>query len=75
MAEYLSFKEVASELGCDLKKVRQLVMEDKVKTEDFFSHAAAMVLGDFLGCFIVITIFNVCIDLAFRLMERKRKKG
>jgi uncharacterized protein YacL len=51
------------------------VWQDKVKTEDFFAHAAAMVLGDFLGCFVVITLFNVCIDLAFRLMERKRKKG
>jgi hypothetical protein len=51
------------------------VWQDKVKTGDFFAHAAAMVLGDFLGCFIVITIFNVCIDLVFRLMERKRSKG
>lgn len=29
MTEYLSFGEVASRLGCDNKKVRQLVIEDK----------------------------------------------
>ena len=48
------------------------VWQDKVKTEDFFAHAAAMVLGDFLGCFIVITFFNICVDLGFRLMKRER---
>jgi integral membrane sensor domain MASE1 len=50
------------------------VWQDKVKLDDFFAHAAAMVLGDFLGCFIVIMFFNVCIDLAFRLMDGERRK-
>jgi len=51
------------------------VWQDKGKTEDFFAHAAAMVLGDFLGCFIVIAVFNVCIDLGFKLMNRVRSNG
>jgi hypothetical protein len=49
------------------------VWQDKVKLEDFFSDAAAMVLGDFLGCFIVIVFFNVCVDLAFRTVDRERR--
>jgi hypothetical protein len=48
------------------------VWQDKVKGEDFLAHATAMIVGDFLGCFIVIMFFNVCIDLAFRLMDRER---
>lgn len=53
------------------------VWQDKVKPEEFFANATAMVVGDFLGCFIVIMFFNVCIDLAFRLMssERRADKG
>ena len=51
------------------------VWQDKVKTEDFFANAAAMVLGDFLGCFIVIMFFNLCIDLAFRLTVGKRREN
>jgi integral membrane sensor domain MASE1 len=50
------------------------VWQDKVKAEDFFANATAMVVGDFLGCFIVIMFFNVCIDLAFRLMDSERSK-
>jgi hypothetical protein len=50
------------------------VWQDKVKLDDFFAHAAAMVLGDFLGCFIVVMFFNLCIDLAFRSMESRRRK-
>ncbi len=49
------------------------VWQDKVKLEDFFANAAAMVVGDFLGCFIVIMVFNACIDLAFRVMDSKRR--
>ena len=48
------------------------VWQEKVKFEDFFAHAAAMVVGDFLGCFIVIMFFNVCIDLVFKMMNSKR---
>ena len=51
------------------------VWQDKVKLEDFFASAAAMVLGDFLGCFIVIMLFNLCIDLVFRLMDSERRKN
>jgi integral membrane sensor domain MASE1 len=49
------------------------VWQDKVKLEDFFANAAAMVVGDFLGCFIVIMFFNVCIDVAFKLMDGERR--
>jgi hypothetical protein len=49
------------------------VWQDKVKMDDFFAHAAAMVVGDFLGCFIVIMFFNACIDLAFKVMDSKRR--
>ena len=49
------------------------VWQDKVKMDDFFAHAAAMVVGDFLGCFIVIMFFNACIDLAFKVMVNKRR--
>jgi hypothetical protein len=31
------------------------------------------VAGDFLGCFIVIMFFNACIDLAFKVMDSKRR--
>ena len=48
------------------------VWQDKVKLDDFFAHAAAMVVGDFLGCFIVIMFFNACIDLAYKVVSRKR---
>lgn len=49
------------------------VWQDKVKLDDFFAHAAAMVVGDFLGCFIVIMFFNACIELAFKVMDSKRR--
>jgi len=49
------------------------VWQDKVKFEDFFEKSAAMVLGDFLGCFIVIMFFNICIDLAFKLTDSERR--
>jgi glucose-6-phosphate-specific signal transduction histidine kinase len=49
------------------------VWQGKVKLEDFFAHAAAMVVGDFLGCFIVIMFFNACIDMAYRVMDSKRR--
>ena len=49
------------------------VWQDKVKLDDFFAHAAAMVVGDFLGCFIVIMFFNACIDMAFKVMDSKRR--
>ena len=49
------------------------VWQDKVKPDDFLANATAMVVGDFLGCFIVIMFFNVCIDLAFKLMDNKRR--
>jgi hypothetical protein len=48
------------------------VWQDKVNWGDFFAHATAMVVGDFLGCFVVIVIFNICIDLAFKLMRSER---
>ena len=50
------------------------VWQDKVKPEDFLSHSTAMIVGDFLGCFIVIVFFNLCIDLTFKLMQRERIK-
>jgi integral membrane sensor domain MASE1 len=50
------------------------VWQDKVKGEDFFASATAMVVGDFLGCFIVIMFFNLFIDLAIRLMGSERRK-
>lgn len=49
------------------------VWQDKVKLDDFFANAAAMVVGDFLGCFIVIMFFNACIDLTFKVMDSKRR--
>lgn len=49
------------------------VWQDKVKAEDLFASTAAMIVGDFLGCFIVIMSFNICIDLALKLMNRKRR--
>jgi hypothetical protein len=48
------------------------VWQGRFQMEDFFSHSAAMVVGDFLGCFIVIVFFNVCIDLAFKLLQSDR---
>jgi len=48
------------------------VWQDKVKLNDFFAHSTAMIVGDFLGCFIVIVFFNICIDLAFKLFRSKR---
>ncbi len=48
------------------------VWQDKVKPADYFANAAAMVVGDFLGCFIVIMSFNACVELAFKMMDRKR---
>jgi hypothetical protein len=50
------------------------VWQDKVKADDFLSNAFAMMMGDFLGCFIVIVFFNLCIDLAFKLMQSERNK-
>jgi len=50
------------------------VWQDKVKLDEFFSHSAAMIVGDFLGCFIVIMFFNISIDLAFKLMNGERRK-
>ena len=50
-----------------------MITLNKAKLEDFVSHAAAMVVGDFLGCFIVIMFFNVCIDVAFKLMDGERR--
>jgi hypothetical protein len=49
------------------------VWQDKVKPADYLANAAAMVVGDFLGCFIVIMFFNACIDLAFKVMDNKRR--
>jgi hypothetical protein len=49
------------------------VWQDKVKLDDFFAHAAAMVVGDFLGCFIVIMFFNASIDMAYKVMDSKRR--
>jgi hypothetical protein len=51
------------------------VWQDKVKLEGFFAHSAAMVVGDFFGCFIVIMFSNMCIDLAFKMVEKKRRTG
>jgi hypothetical protein len=50
------------------------VWQGRFQWTDFFSHAAAMIVGDFLGCFIVIMFFNLCIDLAFKLMQSDRKE-
>jgi hypothetical protein len=50
------------------------VWQDKVKSADYWANAAAMVVGDFLGCFVVVMFFNACIDLAFKLMDNKRRK-
>jgi integral membrane sensor domain MASE1 len=49
------------------------VWQDKVKLDHFFANAAAMVMGDFLGCFIVIMFFHVCIELAFKVIDGKRR--
>lgn len=46
---------------------------DKVNADDFLAHSAAMIFGDFLGCFIVIMFFNLGIELAFRLSKRDRR--
>jgi len=48
--------------------------QGKVKADDFLAHSTAMIFGDFLGCFIVIMFFNMCIELAFRLMQRDRRE-
>lgn len=50
------------------------VWQDKVKLEEFLAHSTAMIFGDFLGCFIVIMFFNICIDLALSLLNGKRKE-
>ncbi len=50
------------------------VWQGKVKPEEFLAHSSAMILGDFLGCFIVILFFNLCIEIAFRLMKRDRRE-
>jgi hypothetical protein len=49
------------------------VWQDKVKPDEFFAHAAAMVVGDFFGCFIVIMFFNACIELAVKVMNSRRR--
>lgn len=46
--------------------------QDKKPPGEFFVGAAAMVLGDFLGCFIVIMFFNLCITLACKLVDNKQ---
>lgn len=50
------------------------VWQGKVKPEEFLAHSSAMILDDFLGCFIVILFFNLCIEIAFRLMKRDRRE-
>jgi hypothetical protein len=49
------------------------IWQGRFKAEEFFSHSSAMIVGDFLGCFIVIMFFNVCIDLACRLVDVKQR--
>jgi integral membrane sensor domain MASE1 len=49
------------------------IWQDRFKVEDFFSHSSAMIVGDFLGCFIVIMFLNVCIDIAVKLTHKKSK--
>ncbi len=48
------------------------VWQNQEKPSEFLSHTAAMVLGDFLGCFIVIMFFNVCITLACKLIDSRQ---
>jgi hypothetical protein len=50
------------------------VWQDKFGPSDFLSHSTAMIVGDFIGCFIVIVFFNICIDIAFILMNSERQK-
>lgn len=49
------------------------VWQDKVAPADFLSKSAAMVMGDFLGCFIVIVFFNICIDIVCAVVNSERK--
>lgn len=44
----------------------------KVLPEDLLASTAAMVLGDFLGCFIVINLLNVGIDSVLALLHRSQ---
>jgi hypothetical protein len=50
------------------------VWQDKVAPADFLSKSTAMIFGDFLGCFIVIVFFNMCIDIVCTLVHSERKK-
>lgn len=46
------------------------LVQQKVLPQDLLASTAAMVLGDFLGCFIVISLFNVGIDMVLALLHR-----
>ncbi len=47
------------------------LIQQKVLPQDVLASTAAMVLGDFLGCFIVITLLNVGIDLLLVILHRR----
>lgn len=49
------------------------IWQGRFQMADFASNSAAMMLGDFFGCFIVIMFFNGFIDLAFKIMQSERK--
>lgn len=46
------------------------LVQQKVLPQDLLASTAAMVLGDFLGCFIVISLINVGIDVVLALLHR-----
>ena len=50
------------------------IWQGRFNVDDFVSHSTAMMLGDFLGCFIVIVFFNICIDLVLMLVNGKQKE-
>lgn len=49
------------------------VWQEKYKPEDFLSNTSGMVLGDFLGCLIVIVLLNACVDMAFLVSKTKQE--
>ena len=50
------------------------VWQDKGSPADFLAKSTAMVFGDFLGCFIVIIFFNLCIDSVCILLRSKQER-
>lgn len=54
------------------------VWQDKVLPADFLTKTTAMILGDFLGCFIVIIFLNLCIDMVRKFVcgnQQREERG